>query len=132
MANVDGDSARELECLLIIGRIAGKMAHEINNPLAGIQNAFQLVKDAIPPSHPHFGYVAAIEREIRRIAAVTRRFCEEYRPDHDRAIGIAITAIVHDAARMTADGAGNRGIELRVNSRTHAAFGSPAGLLRHA
>ena len=61
---------REVETLTTMGRIAARVAHEINNPLAGIQNSFLLLRDAIPADHPHYAYVGAIEREIRRIADV--------------------------------------------------------------
>ncbi len=74
---------REVEILATMGRVVAKVAHEINNPLAGIQNSFLLIKDAIPPSHPHIRYVGAIEREIGRISAVTRQLYETFRPERD-------------------------------------------------
>jgi PAS domain S-box-containing protein len=73
---------REVESLTTMGRLAARVAHEINNPLAGIQNAFLLIKNAVPSNHPHFAYVGAIEREIARIAGVTRQLYETYRPEH--------------------------------------------------
>jgi signal transduction histidine kinase len=127
----DDDAARELDCLMMIGTIAGRVAHEINNPLASIQNAFLLIKDAIPSTHPHYNYVAAIEREIQRIAAVTRRLSESYRPEHDRAIGVAVSAIVGDAARLALQGLADDPTRLQLNNRVHAAYAAPAGLLRH-
>jgi signal transduction histidine kinase len=123
------DAARELECLVMMGTIAGRVAHEINNPLASIQNAFLLVKDAIPPSHPHYQYVAAIEREIRRVATVTQSLAETYRPERDRAMGVSVSAIVADAARLASQ---TGGVRVQVDSHVHMAFAAPAGLLRHA
>jgi len=123
------DAARELDCLVMMGTIAGRVAHEINNPLASIQNAFLLVKDAIPPSHPHYQYVGAIEREIQRIATVTRSLAETYRPEQDRAVGVAVSTIVADAARVASQ---TGGIRVLVNHHGHMTFAAPAGLLRHA
>ena len=123
------DAARELECLVMMGNIAGRVAHEINNPLASIQNAFLLVKDAIPLTHPHYQYVGAIEREIQRIAIVTRSLAETYRPEQDRAVGVAVSTIVADVARLASQ---TGGVRVVVSHHGHMSFAAPAGLLRHA
>jgi hypothetical protein len=91
---------RETESLSTMGRLAARIAHEINNPLAGIQNAFRLVKDAIPSNHPHRRYVGAIEGEITRIAAVTRQLYETYRPEHSAARETAVAGLIGDAVAM--------------------------------
>jgi PAS domain S-box-containing protein len=88
---------REVETLTTMGRIAARVAHEINNPLAGIQNSFLLLRDAIPKDHPHYAYVGAIEREIRRIANVTRQLYETYRPDTDTTGLAGVRTLIVDA-----------------------------------
>jgi PAS domain S-box-containing protein len=89
---------REVDTLSTMGRLAARVAHEINNPLAGIQNSFLLIKDAIPTTHPHFKYVGAIEREIQRIARVTRQLYETYRhgqePERHSSVGMVISDAV--------------------------------------
>jgi PAS domain S-box-containing protein len=94
------DAMREIDTLSTMGRLAARVAHEINNPLAGIQNSFLLVKDAVPESHPHHAYVGAIEREIGRIAAVTRQLYETYRPTSDGAAPAPVPVVISDAVRM--------------------------------
>jgi PAS domain S-box-containing protein len=74
---------REVEALSGLGRVAARVAHEINNPLAGIRSAFTLIKDAVPLDHPHQHYVGAIEREVERIGNVTRQLYEVYRPEEE-------------------------------------------------
>jgi len=88
---------REVETLTTMGRIAARVAHEINNPLAGIQNSFLLLRDAIPADHPHYAYVGAIEREIRRIADVTRQLYETYRPETDGTGQSGVRTLIGDA-----------------------------------
>ncbi len=85
---------REMNTLTTMGRLAAHVAHEINNPLAGIQNSFLLIKDAIPDTHPHYSYVGAIEREMGRIARVTRQLYETYRQgqEEDKEASIAVEA----------------------------------------
>lgn len=88
---------QEVDTLTTMGRVAARVAHEINNPLAGIQNSFLLIKGAIPTTHPHYSYVGAIEREIDRIAAVTRQLYETYRPEQDAGGGTSVRSLVADA-----------------------------------
>lgn len=70
----------EADKLAATGRMAVRIAHEINNPLAGIKNSFLLIKDAISENHPYYAYVARIERELARIADVVRQMYELYKP----------------------------------------------------
>ena len=88
---------QEVDTLTAMGRIAAKVAHEINNPLAGIQYAFLLIKDAVPTSHPQHAYVGAIEREIGRIAAVTRQLYETYRAEPEITADTSLATVVGDA-----------------------------------
>lgn len=46
----------------------GGIAHEINNGLAGIKNAFQLIRDVVPPDSEYFEYLDLIDRELDHIA----------------------------------------------------------------
>jgi signal transduction histidine kinase len=125
-------AAFEVDSLAMIGLMAGRVAHEINNPLAGIHNAFLLIKDAVPVSHPHHAYVGTIEREIGRIASITRRLVETYRPEQDRAVGVAVSAIVSDAIRLAVPVQESDTARVQLDNRVHDAIVAPAGLLRHA
>lgn len=121
---------REVESLTTMGRLAARVAHEINNPLAGIQNAFLLIKNAVPSSHPHFAYVGAIEREIARIAGVTRQLYETYRPEHQ--VGeTALPGLVGDAVSLLEQI--NRDSKVRITtdlSRAPSTVAIPDAVLR--
>jgi len=124
---------RELESLSTMGRLAAKVAHEINNPLAGIQNSFLLVKDAIPATHPYFRYVGAIEREIGRIAGITRQLYETYRPESEGASDASIGTVIADAVAMIQQINRNSSVTIEVdNTGAPGIVGVPAGLLRQA
>lgn len=74
---------RESENLIAKGQLAAQIAHEINNPLAGIKNSFLLIKDAIPEDHPYYRYVGLIDKEIERISDIVRQMFDLYRPNQD-------------------------------------------------
>ena len=91
------ESFRQIGALTTMGQLAARVAHEINNPLAGIQNAFLLVRSGISADHPHFRFVGAIEREIARIAAITRQLYETYRPDQTMDSRSSVILAISDA-----------------------------------
>ena len=93
----DDENAAAAETLRALSSLSGWVAHEINNPLGGILNAFALIQDAVPSSHPHFKYVAAIEREIARIAALTQRLQKTYDRTGARNTPMPIGRCVADA-----------------------------------
>lgn len=70
----------ESEKLAATGRMAARIAHEINNPLGGIQAAFRLVSGAVPAEHRYHHYVGKIEREIDRISRIMRQMLELHKP----------------------------------------------------
>lgn len=127
------NTVRELDTLTTMGRLAARVAHEINNPLAGIQNSFLLIKGAIPADHPYFAYVGAIEREIARMATITRQLYETYRPDGDGREEASIPVLISDAVTMLRQV--NRTSQVKIEVDTSGAppvLPLPGALLRQA
>jgi PAS domain S-box-containing protein len=127
------DALREMDTLSTMGRLAARVAHEINNPLAGVQNSFLLIKDAVPSTHPYFAYVGAIEREIARMANITRQLYETYRPESDGMIDASVATVVGDVVAMLQQV--NRQSKVTIEVDTSEAPGVvrvPAGVLRQA
>jgi two-component system, sporulation sensor kinase A len=105
----------ENEKLAATGRIAARIAHEINNPLAGIKNSFLLVKDAIKPDHAYFNYVARIESEIDRIVRIVRLMFDLYRPDPVDACEIDLGDVIREIAALLGTTAPARDVKLDVD-----------------
>lgn len=124
---------KELETLSSMGRLAARVAHEINNPLAGIRNSFLLLRDAVPADHPQYVFVGAIEREIDRIATVTRQLYETYRPDQEQRRACAVATVLADVTALLRQV--NREREVTMQVDTHDLPGSvpvPEAIVRQA
>ncbi|MCX7635310.1 MAG: PAS domain S-box protein, partial [Syntrophales bacterium] len=55
-----------------IGTLAGGMAHDFNNLLMGIQGYTSLMLLDMDPSHPHYGYLKGIEKQVESGAELTK------------------------------------------------------------
>jgi signal transduction histidine kinase len=90
----------EAEKLAATGRLAAQIAHEINNPLAGITNAMRLFRDAIPQDAPEFAYLDRTEREVLRIGRIVRQMYDLHRPNQEREVLTRIDEMVEEVPSM--------------------------------
>ena len=65
------DALRRSEKLATAGRLAASIAHEINNPLAGVTNALYLALLDDSLSAVTKGYLQTAEQELKRVAQMT-------------------------------------------------------------
>ena len=73
------EALRQTEKLAAMGRVAGIIAHEINNPLEAIGNAFFLLRDHPSLDEEAKQYAALAEQELIRVAHITRQTLSFYR-----------------------------------------------------
>lgn len=126
LLNQHGRRIRELERqrsenerLAAQGQMAAQIAHEINNPLAGIKNAFRLVRRAVPENHPHFPFVQRIDDEIDRIMAIVQQMFGIYGKKTPPAEGLLLEEIVLHVVGMLETTGLIRKIRLRVEIPEH-------------
>lgn len=106
---------KDLEKLSAKGQMAAYIAHEINNPLAGIKNAFALIESAIPGDHPHHRYVELIKREIDRIAGIIRTMYHVYRPQQDVIADVSLVEAFQDIQSLLVPKCRAAGVEIALN-----------------
>ena len=90
----------ENEKLVIAGRMAAQVAHEINNPLSGINGGFMLIKDAIPEDYKYYKYVGMIKGEIDRITRIVKQMFDLCRPYQGKICEFDPTVPVRDVVNM--------------------------------
>ena len=93
------EALRENEKLAAMGRVAGIIAHEINNPLEAITNAFFLLRDhpSLDSEAQHLARLA--EQELQRVSHITKQTLGFYRESR-QPISIAVSEILDDVVEL--------------------------------
>jgi signal transduction histidine kinase len=68
------------ERMAAVGKVAARVAHEVNNPLAIIKTAVRIIRNQSTPASPTTGSLQMIEDEISRIARIIQDLLEFSRP----------------------------------------------------
>jgi len=107
---------RQSEKLAATGRMAARIAHEINNPLAGIKNSFLLIKDAVGEDHPYHRYVGLIEREIERLTHIVRQMFGQYQADREMPRPLRVAAAIDDVVELLGAICRERGVLIETDA----------------
>ena len=93
------EALRRSERLAAMGRMAGIVAHEINNPLESIINLFYLLQKhpSLNPEAQHYAMTA--EQELLRVSHITKQTLSFYR-ESAQAISVSIPVLLDDILEL--------------------------------
>ena len=118
------DALRKAERLAAMGRVAGIIAHEINNPLEAISNTFFLLRDHPSLDEEARHYAQMGEEEMLRLSHITRQTLGFYR-ESKHPVDVSIAAVARRHSR-TAVRAGWNSTRSPLKSATAAVASSRA------
>ncbi len=93
------EALRETEKLAAMGRVAGIIAHEINNPLEAIKNLIYLLRNhaSLDEEARHCAVLA--EEELRRVSHITRQTLTFYR-ESKQPISVSISDLLQSVLTL--------------------------------
>jgi PAS domain S-box-containing protein len=93
------DALRKAERLAAMGRVAGIIAHEINNPLEAISNTFFLLRDHPSLDEEARHYAQMGEEEMLRLSHITRQTLGFYR-ESKHPVEVSIAQLLDDILEL--------------------------------
>jgi PAS domain S-box-containing protein len=93
------EALRQAEKLAAMGRVAGIIAHEINNPLEAITNAFYLLRNHPSLNEEARYYASLAEQELQRASHITRQTLSFYR-DSRQPIAVSIPDLLDNVVEL--------------------------------
>jgi two-component system NtrC family sensor kinase len=106
----------ESERLAAVGKLAARVAHEVNNPLAIIKTGIRIIRSQSPAGDsqdPNQANLQEIEEEIGRIARIVRELLDVSRPSSTREV-VQVNEVIRSLHRLLAQSLGDKQIALSV------------------
>jgi len=93
------EALRRNDRLAAMGKLAGIVAHEINNPLAAITNTFYLLKEHPGLDDQARNYARMADQELARVSHITRQTLSFYR-ESQNAVPVSMSELLDDVLEL--------------------------------
>lgn len=120
----------QTEKLLSIGRLAGHLSHELNNPLTGIRSMIQVLKTQVDSQHPNFTDLLEIEKATERCFKVLNNFMDFSNPKKMKSEAVDISDVVNKTIPLLKVALRNHNLKLQLNSQQKTILADP-NMLQH-
>jgi len=104
----------EAQRLQLLGRLAGRIAHEINNPLGGLKNAAALLRRLGHNEPDRVRYADTIDREVENIAQVVRQLYETLEWGDVTRLDCSVPEVVQTALETLASQRGEVTVDVQI------------------
>lgn len=120
---------RNAEKLAAMGRVAGIIAHEINNPLEAILNIFHLLREHISLDAEAQEYSQMAEQELLRVAHIVKHTLSFYR-EAQQPVAVSVSEALDNVIELQFRNIQLQGVALEKRYRTEATVQGFPGELR--
>jgi PAS domain S-box-containing protein len=127
--NRANEALRKTEKLAATGRLAGTIAHEINNPLEAITHLLYLIERNPSLDDAAHEYARIAMDEVNRVGHIAKQALGFYR-EAAAPVDVSIAAVIEDVVQLYAAGAQNKGVTLETQLETHATVAAFPGEIR--
>jgi signal transduction histidine kinase len=123
---------RRRERLAALGEMAAGVAHEIRNPLAGIQLFASLLEKDLREQPASLRLASKIAKGVGTVEAIVTDFLEFGRPRDPEPATVRVATVVREVIELSSSRAAEQGVEITCDDTNEAELLSDSAMLKRA